>query len=170
VNSSHSVIWIFKHRRFSILIREFPQKELSYVTLARLAPKMTSSFLLFMWQKKKLSQRVAPESIELIRARQAPYHAPACHAKLSRAYVRLRSKAKNFIRCRGRITGIVDGDTVKVLTAAKQQIRVRLAFVDAPEKGQAFGQRAKQAMRRRAPAALDRPLGPAGCGCVREWY
>ena len=32
------------------------------------------------------------------------------------------------------------------LTAAKQQIRVRIAFVDAPEKGQAFGQRAKAAM------------------------
>jgi endonuclease YncB( thermonuclease family) len=39
---------------------------------------------------------------------------------------------------RGRIIAVVDGDTVKVLTAAKQQIRVRLAFVDAPEKGQAF--------------------------------
>jgi endonuclease YncB( thermonuclease family) len=47
---------------------------------------------------------------------------------------------------RGRIIAVVDGDTVKVLTAAKQQIRVRLAFVDAPEKGQAFGQHAKQAM------------------------
>jgi endonuclease YncB( thermonuclease family) len=47
---------------------------------------------------------------------------------------------------RGRITGIVDGDTVKVLTAAKQQIRVRLAFVDAPEKGRPFGKRAKAAM------------------------
>jgi endonuclease YncB( thermonuclease family) len=46
----------------------------------------------------------------------------------------------------GRITGIVDGDTVNVLILGKQQIRVRLAFVDAPEKGQAFGQRAKQAM------------------------
>src|SRR6201993_3938782 len=52
----------------------------------------------------------------------------------------------------GRITGVVDGDTINVLIQAKQpisvhqQIRVRLAFIDAPEKGQAFGQRAKQAM------------------------
>src|SRR5215831_7569274 len=42
--------------------------------------------------------------------------------------------------------GVTDGDTIKVLTTSNQQIRVRLAFVDAPEKGQAFGQRAKQAM------------------------
>src|SRR5215510_11654261 len=47
---------------------------------------------------------------------------------------------------RGRTIGVTDGDTIKVLTAAKQQIRVRIAFVDAPEKGQAFGQRAKAAM------------------------
>jgi endonuclease YncB( thermonuclease family) len=40
------------------------------------------------------------------------------------------------------ITGIVDGDTIKVLTAAKQQIRVRIAFIDVPEKGQALVQRA----------------------------
>jgi endonuclease YncB( thermonuclease family) len=46
----------------------------------------------------------------------------------------------------GRITGIVDGDTINVLILSKQHIRVRLAFVDAPERGQAFGQRAKQAM------------------------
>ena len=43
----------------------------------------------------------------------------------------------------GRITGIVD--TINVLILGKQHIRVRLAFVDAPERGQAFGQRAKQA-------------------------
>jgi endonuclease YncB( thermonuclease family) len=46
----------------------------------------------------------------------------------------------------GRITGIVDGDTINALILGKQQIRVRIAFIDAPEKGQAFGQRAKQAM------------------------
>jgi len=46
----------------------------------------------------------------------------------------------------GRITGIVDGDTINVRILGKQQIRVRIAFVDAPEKGQPFGQRAKAAM------------------------
>jgi endonuclease YncB( thermonuclease family) len=46
----------------------------------------------------------------------------------------------------GRITGIVDGDTINMRILGKQQIRVRIAFIDAPEKGQAFGQRAKQAM------------------------
>jgi endonuclease YncB( thermonuclease family) len=52
----------------------------------------------------------------------------------------------------GRITGVVDGDTINVLIQAgqqirvHQQIRVRIAFIDAPKKGQPFGQRAKQAM------------------------
>jgi len=47
---------------------------------------------------------------------------------------------------RGRTIGVTDGDTIKVLTAAQQQIRVRIAFIDAPEKGQPFGQAAKAAM------------------------
>ena len=46
----------------------------------------------------------------------------------------------------GRCVGVSDGDTIKVLTTAKQQIRVRIAFIDAPEKGQPFGQCAKEAM------------------------
>ena len=41
---------------------------------------------------------------------------------------------------------MTDGDTIRVLTPDKQQIRVRIAFIDAPEKGQAFGQRARAAM------------------------
>jgi endonuclease YncB( thermonuclease family) len=46
----------------------------------------------------------------------------------------------------GRVTGILDGDTINVRIFAKKQIRVRIAFIDAPEKDQAFGQRAKTAM------------------------
>jgi micrococcal nuclease len=47
---------------------------------------------------------------------------------------------------RGRVVGVTDGDTLKVLVADQQLLRVRLAFCDAPEKKQAFGARAKQAM------------------------
>ena len=46
----------------------------------------------------------------------------------------------------GRITGIMEGDAIKVRILGKPQIKVRIAFIDAPEKGEAFDQRAKQAM------------------------
>jgi micrococcal nuclease len=46
----------------------------------------------------------------------------------------------------GRVVGVTDGDTIKVLVSEKQLLRVRLAFCDAPEKKQAFGTRAKQVM------------------------
>jgi endonuclease YncB( thermonuclease family) len=42
--------------------------------------------------------------------------------------------------------GVTDGDTIKVITAETQLLRVRVAWIDAPESSQAFGQRAKQAM------------------------
>lgn len=45
----------------------------------------------------------------------------------------------------GRVVGVLDGDTITVLVGREQR-RVRLAGVDAPEKGQAFGQRSKQAL------------------------
>lgn len=32
----------------------------------------------------------------------------------------------------GRVVGVTDGDTIKVLTAEKQLIRVRVAWIDAP--------------------------------------
>jgi len=41
---------------------------------------------------------------------------------------------------------VADGDTITVLTADKQQVRVRLANIDAPEKGQAFGQACRQSL------------------------
>jgi endonuclease YncB( thermonuclease family) len=47
---------------------------------------------------------------------------------------------------RGRCVGCHDGDSITLLTAAQTQIKIRVAFLDAPELGQPFGYRAKQAM------------------------
>lgn len=44
----------------------------------------------------------------------------------------------------GRVVGIHDGDTVTVLDAARQQHKIRLAGIDAPELKQAFGTRSRQ--------------------------
>lgn len=45
----------------------------------------------------------------------------------------------------GRVVGIIDGDTLDVLVN-QRPVRVRLAQIDAPEKRQAFGTRARQAL------------------------
>ena len=44
----------------------------------------------------------------------------------------------------GRVVGVSDGDTITVLDDAKTQHKIRLSGIDAPEKGQAFGERSKQ--------------------------
>jgi endonuclease YncB( thermonuclease family) len=44
----------------------------------------------------------------------------------------------------GRVVGVADGDTVTVLDDRKVQHKVRLAGIDAPEKGMPYGQRSKQ--------------------------
>lgn len=45
----------------------------------------------------------------------------------------------------GKVVGIADGDTLTVL-ADNTQHKIRLAEIDAPEKKQAFGERAKQSL------------------------
>jgi endonuclease YncB( thermonuclease family) len=45
-----------------------------------------------------------------------------------------------------KVNGVTDGDTIKVLNAENQQIKVRLEAIDCPESKQAFGTKAKQAM------------------------
>ena len=44
----------------------------------------------------------------------------------------------------GRVVGVSDGDTITVLDAQRQQHKIRLAGIDAPESKQAFGQTSKR--------------------------
>lgn len=45
---------------------------------------------------------------------------------------------------RGKVVSIADGDTITVLDAENVQHKIRLEGIDAPEKGQAFGTKAKE--------------------------
>lgn len=44
----------------------------------------------------------------------------------------------------GKVINISDGDTITILTKDKEQIKIRLFGIDAPEKKQAFGNKSKQ--------------------------
>lgn len=48
----------------------------------------------------------------------------------------------------GRIVRIADGDTLTLLTSKKEQVRIRLAEIDAPESGQPFGTASKKSLSR----------------------
>ena len=46
----------------------------------------------------------------------------------------------------GKVVSVADGDTITVLTEDNVQVKVRLAAIDAPEGGQEFGQKSRQAL------------------------
>jgi endonuclease YncB( thermonuclease family) len=46
----------------------------------------------------------------------------------------------------GHVVGVSDGDTITVLDDSKQRHVIRLMGIDAPEKAQVFGQKAKQSL------------------------
>ena len=58
--------------------------------------------------------------------------------------VAARSGQEGDTQCK--VVGVADGDTLTCLTADKQQIKVRLHQIDAPEQKQDFGQAAKKAL------------------------
>ncbi len=44
-----------------------------------------------------------------------------------------------------KVVGVTDGDTIKVLRTGNEQVKVRLAGIDCPERKQPWGTKAKQA-------------------------
>ena len=48
----------------------------------------------------------------------------------------------------GRVVGVADGDTITVLDADRQQHKIRLGGIDAPEKAQPFHQKSKENLSR----------------------
>ena len=46
----------------------------------------------------------------------------------------------------GRVVGVTDGDTLTLLDTSNQTHKIRLAGIDAPEKNQDFGQKAKASL------------------------
>lgn len=82
----------------------------------------------------------------------APCGTPQCRGGLQ--YVAYWLGAILFVLAAGaegqtlsaRVVGITDGDTVTVLNASKTTEKIRLSGIDAPEKKQPFGEKAKQSL------------------------
>ncbi len=46
----------------------------------------------------------------------------------------------------GEVIAIADGDTIRLLTAERRQVKIRLAEIDTPERGQPYSSRAREAL------------------------
>lgn len=62
------------------------------------------------------------------------------------AWLTLSCSAGNIQALEGTVTGIADGDTLYVLDAARNSHKIRLLGIDAPERGQAFGEKSRQSL------------------------
>lgn len=56
------------------------------------------------------------------------------------------ARAETNLVFTGRVVGVTDGDSLTVLDERNQQHKVRLAEIDAPERGQPWGDRSRQAL------------------------
>lgn len=68
------------------------------------------------------------------------------YARLLLAFSLFASGISPAAEIQGKVVGVSDGDTVTVLDAKKHQHKIRLAGIDAPEQGQAFGQASKKSL------------------------
>lgn len=69
----------------------------------------------------------------------------ACSAALLVANVAVAKGAASRTLA-GEVIGISDGDTLTILDHARTTHKIRLAYIDAPESAQPFGNKAKQAL------------------------
>jgi endonuclease YncB( thermonuclease family) len=60
--------------------------------------------------------------------------------------VTVAAGAKPHYTITGKVVAIADGDTLTILDESKTQHEIRLAGIDAPEKAQAFGNKARAAL------------------------
>lgn len=100
-------------------------------------PRTVSVFfsgLLAMWSADLLKRPFAPFVLTSVLA--ALVFSSSSHA-LSRGDV-----------LSGKVVRVADGDTVTLLAGGNKQHRVRLAEIDAPESGQAFGRKSRDSLNR----------------------
>lgn len=67
-------------------------------------------------------------------------------AKLMIVVFFLVSSSPVFADVQGRVSAVLDGDTVDVVTEQGARVRVRLNMIDAPEKDQAYGLESRSAL------------------------